>query len=115
MKDVTSEMWVLERTFWLAGVDVYRRHLADQALMVFPGMALDRDRTIESVASGPRWSSVTFSEQRLIWLTPDAVALSYRAVGWREDNDAPYAARVSSVYVKRGDEWKLTLHQQSPE
>jgi hypothetical protein len=115
MEDLTSDLWALEREFWLGGVDVYRQHLANDALMVFPGKVLNPDQTVESISSAPRWSSVSFSAQRLLWLTHDAAALVYRAVGSRGDKNAPYAARVSSVYVKQGDEWKLKLHQQSPE
>jgi hypothetical protein len=113
-KQIDSTLWQIEKDFWLGGADVYRQHLADDALMIFPGMVLTKPRTLDSIAATTRWTSVEFSDQRLIQLAPDAVGLIYRAAGSR-DGDPPYSALVSSVYVRRGDVWRLALHQQTPE
>ena len=110
-----SKLWELERHFWLGGVEVYLQHLADNSLMVFPGMVLTKPQTMESIASGPRWASVSFTEQRLVQLSPGTVALIYRASSARAPGEASYSALVSSVYVKRDDDGRLALHQQSPE
>lgn len=56
VEDVGSRLWALEREFWLGGADVYCRHLADESLMVFPGMVLTKAQTVESIAAGPRWT-----------------------------------------------------------
>jgi hypothetical protein len=112
--DVTSMIWALEREFWLGGADVYRRHLADEALMVFPGMVLTKPQTVDAIANGRRWTSVSFADQRLVRFTRDTVALIYRASGSRAGQEPPYSALISSVYVMRDDEWRLALHQQSP-
>ncbi|HEY8548469.1 MAG TPA: nuclear transport factor 2 family protein [Vicinamibacterales bacterium] len=115
MGDADSALWDLERDFWLGGADVYRQHLADEALMVFPGMVLDKPQTVESITASSRWTSVSFSDRRSIRLAPDVVALIYRATGSRDGAGATYDALVSSVYVRRHGGWKLALHQQSPE
>jgi hypothetical protein len=117
MNDLDSKLWGLERQFWLGGVNVYREHLADDSLMVFPAMILTKSQTVESIARGSRWTSVRFIDQRVVRLTRDAVALVYRASGSRDGEEGPYSAVVSSVYVRvREDgDWKLALHQQSPE
>jgi hypothetical protein len=60
MEDVVSKLWALEREFWLGGADVYRRHVADEALMVFPGMVLTKSQTVESIAA--RWTAVSFRD-----------------------------------------------------
>ena len=111
---IDSKLWQLEKDFWLGGADVYRQHLADEALMIFPGLVLTKPQTVESIAAATRWKSVEFSEQRLVRLTQDAVALVYRASGSREGDRGPYSALVSSLYVRREEEWRLALHQQSP-
>jgi hypothetical protein len=115
MGEIDSKLWGLEEQFWLGGVDVYRQYLADNSLMVFPGMVLTKAQTVESIASGPRWTSVSFADQQLVQLTPDTVALVYRASGSRPREESPYSALVSSVYVKQDGDWRLALHQQSPE
>jgi hypothetical protein len=43
----------------------------------------------------------------------DIALLTYRASAVR-GQDEPYAARVSSGYVKRGADWKMMFHQQTP-
>jgi hypothetical protein len=78
-------------------------------------MVLTRAQTIESIEQGPRWTAVTFAEQRLLQLTTDTAALVYLASATRDAASAPYSARVSSVYVHRRGEWRLALHQQSPQ
>jgi hypothetical protein len=114
MDDLDSTIWTLEKDFWLGGVDTYRRHLADDALMVFPGMVLTKPQATDAIASGPRWTSVSFADQRLVRLTPDTLALIYRATGSRDREESSYSALISSVYVMKDNEWKLALHQQSP-
>ena len=47
-------------------------------------------------------------------LSKDVALLTYRAVARWAHESAPYTALASSVYVKRGETWKLALHQQSP-
>lgn len=115
MADIDGTLWALEKDFWIGGPEVYRQHLADNAVMVFSGMVLTKTETVESIANGSRWTSVRFVNQRLVSLTPDAVALIYRASGWRARDEPAYSTTVSSVYVRRDGEWKLALHQQSPE
>ncbi len=38
--------------------------------------------------------------------------MTYGAVAQRDSQT--YSALMSSVYVRREDEWKLTFHQQTP-
>jgi hypothetical protein len=73
VEDVDTKLWELEKEFWLGGADVYRRHLADDAVMLFPGMVLAKSQTVESMAAGSRWTSVNFSDQRLVRLTSEVV------------------------------------------
>lgn len=108
-------LWAREEEFWLGGAEIYRQHVVDDAVLVFPGMVLAKAQAIDSIANGPRWTSVTFTEQQLVRLTPDAVVLIYRGSGRRERQGTLYSALVSSVYVRRDGEWKLALHQQSPD
>jgi hypothetical protein len=115
MADTASQLWGLEKQFWLGGADVFQQQLADNSVMVFPGIVFTKPQTVESLASGSRWTSVSFTDQRLVQLTPDAIALIYRASGSRERQEAAYSALVSSVYVRQDGDWRLALHQQSPE
>jgi hypothetical protein len=113
MEDLNAHVWKLEKDFWLGGADVYRRSVAEDGLMVFPGMVLTKSQTIDAIVNGPRWRSVSFTDQRIVQLTRDVIVVNYRASGLR-DRGSTYSALVSTVYVARDGEWKVALHQQSP-
>ena len=113
--EVESELWQLERDFWTGREEHNRLLLASEVAMIFPGMVLDRQGTIEPIAAPPRWREADFDQQRTLALSNDVVALHYRATARREGDAAPYTAHVASVYVRRDDKWRLALHQQTPE
>jgi hypothetical protein len=110
-----EEFWELEREFWLGGVSVYETRLAAQSLMVLPEPAgvLEREETIKSIKSAPRWSSVEIFNKKTAFPSARVTVLTYRAHAARGDAHE-YIAQCSSVYIWENEEWKLTLHHQSP-
>ena len=113
--DNEQALWDLEKMFWRGTAEFYGNTLTEDALMVFPGMALTKNATVESISAAPRWISIDFKDRRLIRLAGDAVLLHYRASARRAGNDTPYDPLCTSAYVNRGGVWKLALHQQTPE
>lgn len=107
-----EELWRLEAQFWKGGEQFYRDNLTDDSLMVFSGMVLTKDQTVETITGGARWIEVAFDNQRVVLLTDDAVALNYHASARREGAET-YTAVATSVYVRRGGAWLLALHQQT--
>lgn len=93
--------------------DEYRRHLDDAAVVIVPGQALDKDATVQALDASPGWDEVTIDEARLLEMGEGCAALTYR-FGGRRGVDSSYVALMTSVYARRGDEWKLVLHQQTP-
>ena len=95
--------------------DDYRARLADDAVVLLPGMGLlDREACAAAVDSdpGPGWGAIDISDTRLVELGPDSAAIAYRFSG--ERGASRYVALMTSVYVRRAGEWKLALHQQTP-
>lgn len=112
--DEQRQLLDLEEQFWRGGADVYRRNLADAALMVFAPMGvLERDAIIASIEGGQRWDDVAFTDVRYLRLGGDACVVTYRAVA-RRAGEAAYEALVSSVYQRHGGDWKLAFHQHTP-
>ena len=107
-----EELWELEEQFWRGDERFYRDNLTEDSLMVFSGMVLTKDQTVETIAGGTRWNAVAFDNRRMVLLTDDAVALNYQASARREGADA-YTALATSVYVRREGVWRLALHQQT--
>jgi hypothetical protein len=105
----------LEKRFWKGDADFYRQHVARNSLMVFPepvGM-LEREETIDAIASGPRWTEVEFEKASVIRLTGESAIVAYKATAHRGED--VYTTLASSAYVQEDGSWKLAFHQQTPD
>jgi uncharacterized protein DUF4440 len=112
------ELEALERRGWdaLSGPDgaaFYDDLMAHDALMVFPGLVLDRADSLRAISGAPPWKSVELSDIRVIEATPDSGIVMYLANA-RRDGSPPYRALMTSVYARRKGQWRLLLHQQTP-
>jgi ketosteroid isomerase-like protein len=114
---LAQELEALEHRGWEAlsrpnGATFYEQVMADDGLMAFPGMIMDKEAALEAIRGASPWSSFALREVRV---TADSHVglVTYVARAQRGDA-APYEAVMSSVYVRRGTDWKLLLHQQSP-
>lgn len=120
MKNTTQpdELEALERRGWevLSGTNgaaFYEQIMADDGLMVFPGVVMDKPAALDVIRKVSPWSSFELSDVR-VTAANDVGLVTYKAVGQRGQGP-PYEAVMSSVYVRRDGEWRLLLHQQSPE
>lgn len=121
--DLTPEQTLetLEREGWAALVaggstarDFYDRVLDDgDVLMLLPGglMLADRAVILQSIGDSP-WKSADLEDFTVTRPTPDTGLVAYSASARRDD--AEYAGVFSSLYVRRGEEWRLVFHQQTP-
>ena len=111
-----DDLWKIERGLWLEGEDLFARHIASDAVMVFPGSAgiLKREALVEGLRAAPRWSSVEMAAREQV-LHEGCAVLAYRAVGTREGEE-PYTALCMSVYEDRDRDvgWRIVAHQQTP-
>jgi hypothetical protein len=109
------DVWDLERSLWLDGVDAYRSRLADGCLMAFGPMGvMSKAAIIESIEQAPRWTAVDMGDTTLT--TPGdtiAVVIGYTATATREQSE-PYRALCTSTYLILDGELKLAQHQQTP-
>lgn len=110
--DLEATLLGIESALAAGGADAYRQHLADEALVVVPGIVLDREATIEAIASNPGWDAATMDDATTLRLTDDTAVITYRFDGRR--GDEAYVALLSSVYVSREGRWLLAFHQQTP-
>lgn len=108
----------LEREGWeaLSGGDAkgfYERILARGAVMVVPGMVLDRADAIEAMGEAPPWTAFSLEEVRVLEPREDLAIVVYTATAHRHGS-GPYTALMTSTYVRHDGTWKLSLHQQTP-
>ena len=106
-----------EKQFWTRPVEYYERWLARDAMMIFPAPAgvLNRAAVLAGIRSGSRWTSVEMADVSIRHMGGTAVALAYRVRARKLDSSADYVAFVGSVYVREAEEWKLALHQHTPD
>jgi uncharacterized protein (TIGR02246 family) len=117
MIDVAREIEELERRGWQAlsgpdGAAFYEDAMADDGLMVFPGMVMDKATAIATIREVKPWATYELSDVRLA-ADVNAALITYRAKAQRA-GQPEYKAVMSSVYVRRDRRWLLLLHQQSP-
>jgi uncharacterized protein (TIGR02246 family) len=114
---MAHELEALERRGWEAlsgpdGAAFYADVMADDGLMVFPGMVLDKERTLRAIRGEAPWAEFELSDVRVIESTPGAATVVYRAVARR--GKFVYRANMSTAYARRDGRWQLVLHQQTP-
>jgi hypothetical protein len=112
-----DELFEIEEGFWLNGEDYFLEHVDEGCLLAFPQMpdlhgVHSREEVAATAKQPNRWRDLKISDRHMLQPTDDVAIISYRADVKRFDGE-PYAALVSSAYVKRGDGWKLAFHQHS--
>lgn len=110
-----NELTRIERGFWTGDEDYFRAHLDDQCLLAFPQMAGTYSREeVAATASDPqRWKDVSTEEKGFLQPTGETALIDYEARATRANGD-PYHALVSTLYVRRGDGWKMAFHSHTP-
>ncbi|NCT89580.1 nuclear transport factor 2 family protein [Cellulomonas sp. APG4] len=115
-----GEVTELERAGWQAlSTDGAAAHafydglLDDDVTMLLPGglVLTDRSEALRAMSGAP-WDEHALADLREVHPTPDTALVTYAVTARR--GDSPYAALVSSLYVRRTDGWRLTFHQQTP-
>jgi hypothetical protein len=112
--DRQTELLALEQEFWTADAAFFREHVHERCLLVFPQMAelMTADEVADTVKDAPRWEHVDVTDPQFLMLADGTCLLSY--LGRAQRGDDHYVARVSSVYLRRADQWKLAFHQHTP-
>jgi len=115
--DLEAKMYLIEEGFWLRGQDHFLEHLDQHCLLAFPQAGemhgvFDRKDVAATATPSNRWRDLRMRDRHLLEAGEVAI-ISYRAEVTRADGQ-PYAALVSSGYVRRPDGWKLAFHQHSP-
>jgi hypothetical protein len=105
----------LESQFWEAAGDpeFYDAHFADDGLMAFTVGIIAKPEVLAATKAAPGWSSFTIDDPRYVEVGDDVAALVY-ATEAEDGRGEEYRAVVTSVYVNRGGEWILVIHQQTP-
>jgi ketosteroid isomerase-like protein len=112
---LSKDLFEIEKNFWTGDAAYYRRHLADDCMVVFTEMAglKSKEEIASMIKDGMRWRKLDIKEKGLVELADGVALLSYQDSATRATGE-PFEALVSSAYVKRNGEWKMAFHHQTP-
>ena len=83
-------------------------------MVLADGTVLSRPDVVAALEKAPSWASYEMDDIRVVPIGTDSTALCYLGTGHR-DGDAPSIVGImTSVYVRRDDQWKLVVYQQTP-
>ncbi len=113
-----DELFAIEEGFWVSGADHFAAHLDDRCLLAFPQAGemhgiFPAAHVAATATPENRWRDLTMDHRQVLEPADGVALISYRAEVTRADGQ-PYAALVSSAYVRRSAGWKLAFHQHSP-
>lgn len=114
-----DELLAVERWGWNSlcddtGANFFGSVMTDDGVMVLAhGVVMDRDAVVHSLGDAPPWQRYELADARVVHAGSDAAALVYLARAFREGDEHPFVALMSSLYLRAGNEWKLALYQQT--
>jgi ketosteroid isomerase-like protein len=111
--DLSQTLFEIERELGAGDAMTYARLLTEDAVVVVPGMRMDKRQTVAAMAASPGWDSMRFDDERCSRLGDHVALLNYLFTGRRGD-DFEYSALMGSVYVRQQDGWRMAFHQQTP-
>ncbi|MGI9156938.1 MAG: nuclear transport factor 2 family protein [Marmoricola sp.] len=118
--ELQATLLEIERRGWASlcdstGSDFYGAIMTEDAVMVLAdGSVMDRSGVVEALRQAPPWRTYDIRDVRLIDTGPDCSVLVYIGSAYRDGDVPAFVGAMSSVYVQRGDTWRLALYQQTP-
>ena len=73
---------------------------------------ISRQEAIDAMEAAPQWSSFDLVDPQVVELSTDSGIVVYRVTAQRAGEE-PYAAIVSSGFIRAGGRWLLAFHLQS--
>lgn len=114
MSKTADMLLALERGFWTGDEAYFRANTDSDCLVAFADMAgVMANRELAATAKKPnRWKDLEMELKGVLEPRDGLAFLSYDAKAVR-DSGEPYAALVSTGYVRRDDGWKMVFHAQA--
>ena len=115
MAVIDKDLLAIERKFWTEGSDFFRQNTDETCLVAFADMAgeMPREDLAHTAEGGNKWRDLVIEPKGIVTPVPEVSVLTYAARAVRT-NGEPYAALVSTGYVKRKGGWKMMFHSQTP-
>jgi hypothetical protein len=107
-----QEIMAIETQLAEGDGSTYERYLTDDAIVVVPGASMTKQETVAAMADSPGWLCVRLVGASFRELADGVVLLSYDFHGERSQME--YDARLTSIYRRTEEGWRMAFHQQTP-
>ena len=111
-----ERVWAFERDLWIGDSALYEKAIDDECLMVLPTppFIATGAQAIEAVKSTPRWTEVSFANQRVSRPQEGLVVGAYTVRVSKPDGES-FEAHCTTTYRRLAhEEWRVVQHQQTP-
>ena len=104
MKAIAKDLLALEKKFWTGDEKFYRENVDASCLIAFADMSglMGNEDLAATAKDGNRWKKLDIVQKGFVQPSDGVSILTYEAKAVRENGD-PYAAILSTGYVKRKD------------
>ena len=106
----------LENKLWLDGVSNIETQIDSDCIIILPPpiSMLRGDEIGKSIDSLPNWDKVSFTDMDIAKRDSDNIIFLTYKVTANSKSQPQYKAICSTSYMKKGDNYKIILHQQTP-
>lgn len=110
-----KEILEIEKGFWTLSEAYFKANADRECLVAFPGMAgtMSNADLAATATNTNRWRDLEIDLKGIVEPGSDVLVLTYEAHATRESGE-PYAALVSTGYVRRANGWKMMFHSHTP-
>jgi hypothetical protein len=121
-KDAEDKIVQTEKQLWEAwkksDAKPFQEHLADRAVGVSSRGVMEGTQAVVQDITGGKCdvSSYSLEDTKVTWLDSNTALLTYKGNqdATCEGKKIPATVYASSIYVKRGNNWKAMFHQETP-
>ena len=111
-----NRVWAFEESLWTGDADQYATLIDAESVMVLPQppFVLGGEQAIAAVSDTPRWTSVAFSEKRIVRPQEGLIAIAYLAEAQRDGATGYVAYCTTTMRRVEHEVWRVVQHQQTP-
>lgn len=108
-------IWELEEQFWTGHRPFHERTVSPGTIMCFgkPVGVVKGETAQKALDDAPDWVGVEMSERAYSRPSEDVAVTGYLASG-DGGNGVLHRAYCSSTWLRRGEDWTIIQHQQTP-
>lgn len=94
-------------------VGFFEQNLTDEAMLIFPGERnmYTKAECVAAMAGHPVYHKYDLTDPHIVHIGESTAVFTHHATVMHEQHERPMSVTASTVFVHRGGEWRMALHQ----